>query len=66
MIDFKEVISEAIAKVIEIDIDQIKISIETPKETENGDYAFPCFKLAKQLRKSPVEIARNIQKEYRR
>lgn len=63
MIDFKEVIAEAIAKVIEIDIGQIKISIETPKETENGDYAFPCFKLAKILRKAPQMIAQEIQEK---
>ena len=63
MIDFKEVISEAIAKVIEIDIDQIKISIEIPKETENGDYAFPCFKLAKILRKAPQMIAQDIKEK---
>jgi arginyl-tRNA synthetase len=28
-----------------------------------GDYAFPCFVLAKQLKKSPVEISKQIEKE---
>ena len=32
-------------------------ALEVPPDTAMGDYAFPCFKLAKPLRKSPVMIA---------
>ena len=31
--------------------------LEVPPDTKLGDYAFPCFKLSKALRKSPVMIA---------
>ena len=31
--------------------------LEVPPDTKMGDYAFPCFKLSKALRKSPVMIA---------
>ena len=34
--------------------------IETPADSKMGDYAFPCFKLAKILRKAPPMIAKNI------
>ena len=31
--------------------------LEVPPEKEMGDYAFPCFKLSKPLRKAPPQIA---------
>lgn len=34
--------------------------IVQPKEADNGDFALPCFKFAKLLRKSPVAIAQQI------
>ena len=30
-----------------------------------GDYAIPCFSLSKQLKKSPVEIAKNLQPKFK-
>ena len=60
MLDFKKEIANAIEETTKLNSDEIYGFIEIPKDSENGDYAFPCFKLAKQLRKSPVEIARNI------
>ena len=36
-----------------------------PKDTNNGDFAFPCFILAKELRKSPVMIANDLQESIR-
>ena len=53
MIDFKQIIAESIAQITNIEVNEIKGFIEVPKEQGNGDYAFPCFKLAKTLRKSP-------------
>ena len=60
MIDFKSIIAKAISKVVDIDEVEIKKSIEKPKGTENGDYAFPCFRLAKDLHKAPPMIANDI------
>lgn len=34
--------------------------IETPKDTSMGDYALPCFRFAKQLRKAPQAIAQEL------
>ncbi|MBQ2836451.1 MAG: arginine--tRNA ligase [Clostridia bacterium] len=58
--DFKKMIAEAIAKTLEIDVKEIEMSIENPKGADNGDYAFPCFRLAKTLRKAPPMIAEEI------
>ncbi len=33
-------------------------SIEQPPDEKLGDFSFPCFALAKELKKSPVEIAK--------
>lgn len=63
MINFKEEIAKAIAKKIEMNYDEILLSIEIPKEEKQGDYAFPCFRLAKVLKKSPQAIAEEISKE---
>ncbi len=63
MIDFKNIIAKAIAQVINIEQTEIKKSIEKPKTAENGDYAFPCFRLAKTLRKAPQAIATEIKED---
>ncbi len=60
MIDFKKIISERIAKATDLDIEEIASYIEIPPNREMGDYAFPCFKLAKTLRKAPPAIANEI------
>ena len=60
MIDFKKKIAESIAQVLEFDVNEIELSIENPKGADNGDYAFPCFRLAKTMRKAPPVIAEEI------
>lgn len=37
--------------------------IEIPRESSHGDYAFPCFVLAKTWKKNPVEIAKELAKK---
>lgn len=58
--DYKLYIAEAISNVTNINNVEIKTYIEVPKEEKNGDYSFPCFRLAKELKQSPVNIANNI------
>ena len=58
--DYKLYIAEAISNVTNINNEEIKTYIEVPKEEKNGDYSFPCFRLAKELKQSPVNIANNI------
>ena len=63
MINFKQIIGEKIAKVAELDAQEITSYIEIPPNTELGDYAFPCFKLAKALRKAPPAIAAELKEK---
>lgn len=62
MINFKQIIGEKIVKAIDLEFElkEIEDYIEVPPNTDMGDYAFPCFKLAKALRKSPQDIANDI------
>ena len=53
MTDFKKIIADSIAKTTNIDKSEIYGYIEIPKDTSNGDYAFPCFKLAKTMNEQP-------------
>ena len=65
MIDFKQIIAKTIAKVVNIDEKELKSYIEIPKDANNGDYAFPCFRLAKELKKAPPMIANEIKEEIK-
>ena len=61
MIDFKKEIAEIIAKNLEgLTEDEIKSMIEIPQDQSMGDYAFPCFRLAKTMRKAPNLIAAEL------
>ncbi len=63
MIDFKQIIAKAIAEVVNIDEKELESYIEIPKDANNGDYAFPCFRLAKELKKAPPMIANDIKEK---
>jgi arginyl-tRNA synthetase len=40
--------------------EEIAVFLEVPPEREMGDYAFPCFKLSRALRKAPPAIAAEL------
>lgn len=63
MLNFKQEIAEYIEKVVDIEKNELEKYIEKPKDTTNGDYAFPCFRLAKQLKKAPQIIAEDIKEK---
>ncbi len=58
--DYKQALINAVAKAAQIPAEEILSLIEIPADTAMGDYAFPCFRLAKQLRKAPQMIAADI------
>lgn len=53
-------IAKEIAKVLEQDIEAVLASIEKPKMSNMGDFAYPCFRLAATFRKAPPVIAIEI------
>jgi len=66
MVDFKKMISNILAQEIGvIGEEEIYNIIEIPKHTEMGDFAFPCFKLSRLLRKSPNMIAEELKEKIK-
>ena len=63
MTNFRILISKLISDATKIDANEIEAYIEVPKDLANGDYAFPCFKLAKTLKKAPPAIAEEIKEK---
>ena len=62
--DFKLAIGQEILDALNITLgdpglskEEIAAALEIPPDTAMGDYAFPCFKLSKALRKSPMMIS---------
>ena len=61
MQDFKLEVAKMLSnKIDEMNLEEIIALIEVPPNKDMGDYAFPCFKLAKVYRKAPPMIAQDI------
>ncbi len=58
-------ISKLLSKSINLNQVEIEKLIEIPPSSELGDYSFPCFILAKELKKSPVQIAEELSKKIK-
>lgn len=60
MIDFKQKIAEQISNIANLPKNKVYEYIEIPSDKKMGDFAFPCFRLAKELKKSPQLIAEDL------
>jgi len=61
MIDFKSEVADLLAaKIDDLTAEELYQMIEYPKHTSMGDFAFPCFRLAKVFRKAPNMIADDL------
>ena len=58
--DFKVEIAYLLEKVTQQPQQEIIGTIEVPPNKEMGDFAYPCFRLAKQFRKAPPLIAQEL------
>jgi len=56
-----DVLTEAIESLYGIVIKEVDQLVEIPPEDNMGDFSLPCFGLAKQLKKSPIVIAGDLQ-----
>lgn len=65
MSNLEEKMKDKIVKLLDdaievLNAEQISELLEQPPKKEMGDYAFPCFRLAKELHKAPPMIAKDI------
>jgi arginyl-tRNA synthetase len=56
----KQIIIKLLAKPTSLSESELDSLIEIPPNSEMGDFAFPCFALAKTLKKNPVQISQDI------
>lgn len=59
----KSQIVKLLKKEVPLSEEQLANLIEVPPSSELGDFAFPCFSLAKQLKKAPQQIALDLSKK---
>ncbi|MCO5144219.1 MAG: arginine--tRNA ligase [Oligoflexia bacterium] len=66
MKEFFTTVSRIILNNIDPDLfseSEIQSSLERPQNADHGDIAFPCFVLAKKLKKAPVQIAKELEQK---
>ncbi len=56
----REEIGKVLAPLVEMETSQVLELLEVPPEPEYGDLAFPCFTLAKKMKKPPPAIAAEL------
>ena len=61
--NFKEHIIDKLTELTDLDRDIISKAVETPPDEKLGDLAFPCFPLAKVMRKAPPVIANELKEQ---
>lgn len=62
----KNEITKLLADELSVKKSEIENSIEIPPKDRMGDFAFPCFELAKKEKKSPLIIAENLTKNLKK
>lgn len=58
--DYKKIVATRLKENIDLDLDKIESLIEIPPKSDMGDFAFPCFQLAKVMKKAPNMIAKDM------
>jgi arginyl-tRNA synthetase len=61
----KHIVADLIADNVSMKKEDILGLIEIPPKLDMGDFAFPCFGLAKEMGKAPVEIAKDLAKRVK-
>ena len=58
--DFRNAVALKVKEVTDLDLETVSRLIEIPPQEDMGDFAFPCFSLAKTMRKAPNMIASDL------
>ncbi len=60
MRNFKKELIGLLSPEVKLPEDEIGSMLEIPPDVKFGHFAFPCFRLAKEWKKAPVEIAKEL------
>ena len=58
--DFKQEIAAILAPLVSLDPEAVSDYLEIPQDRKMGDFALPCFRFAKAMRKAPPAIAQEL------
>jgi len=61
----KDIVALLLKKEMDLKKEEIMNLLEVPPKPALGDYAFPCFSLAKQKKQSPIKIAEDLVEKLR-
>jgi arginyl-tRNA synthetase len=61
---FKQHIVNLLKKSTQLNEDEISTLLETPPNPNFGDYSFPCFMIAQNSKRNPIEVAQNLSKYF--
>lgn len=62
--EYKQIIAEKLSVITQLSQDELIKMIEVPAKSNMGDFALPCFKLSKTMRKAPNMISDMLASEY--
>ncbi len=60
-IDIRGILSKQLGEIIDVPEERVRTILEIPPDTSLGDFAFPCFTLARDTGENPAEVARDLQ-----
>lgn len=63
--DFRKSVVAVLAKETALASEEVERLLEVPPDERLGDYAFPCFVLAKRFKKSPVQVAQELKDQLK-
>ncbi|MBR5937705.1 MAG: arginine--tRNA ligase [Clostridiales bacterium] len=58
--DFRCAVAEKVSEITGLELEQVNRLLEIPPQEDMGDFAFPCFMLAKTMHKAPNMIASEL------
>ena len=64
MNDVTKAIAGFVSRETGLSPEEIQRSIEIPRDSQWGDYAFPCFSLSKRMRRAPQVLAQEIANKF--
>ncbi|MBU2576751.1 MAG: arginine--tRNA ligase [Nanoarchaeota archaeon] len=62
----KDIVVKLIAKEVGLKMGDVENLVEIPPKEDMGDFAFPCFGLAKKFKSNPMKIAEDLAKKFRK
>ncbi len=58
--NYTQAVAAALQALVDLPLEELQGLLESPKNPTMGDIAFPCFKLAKVMKKAPNAIAAEL------